>query len=792
MKSKHVTSLKDLFKASQVSAIVNVETALKSYDARIHYLEQDLAIDKACVVALKSKLSAQKQKAKSKHDHLTVELASQKLNLGLAKLELSKAKEELEEANQQATGLQNNLGAMKQQNVGLQAELELAKRQPADLQDRLKAVEQRHADLEAHLKAATQRASTAEDELKAFKSRFNQINDDMNALASSSAQQPTVSQLMSSSAPPPTGQGSTEETRDALQEYDHRTRTQSLEPHVSHPENDKKFDSSQCESILNEFMDEETWVNRYFLSPGRPATRELLVCQDAKLGPMNLGIMKNKLARGGYTSDTSFKADFNSMIADCKRLNPPKSLVYTAAEQLARTFEQTWSAHHNPSHKSRNHISQDQESRNHKRKASTEGPVSSKGGHNAKKAREDSRVNDDTVQPASSDADNGYPANPAMHRAMQSADKSQSPSGVTEPVWQGHLTTGPSINVNVAINVKAKAVSVGKYANTLNDWKSLLPRDLRVAAYTQTWDAETELFRTNFYALQDTITLRLEPASETDSSAFKKLFKHLISKERYATITHQWRGKVNKIYLIPALPKTNHSRDIRSLGHKVLPQAQTQEVMFMVMVYHAESDDQKLSRQTWNDIMKAVHSPDLTDLEGIHDHLVQHPLPIYRPTSMAVFSVKRYFDSMISDIPLSPGFADTGLFGEYRRSVLNLSYKLSKSDDANIDGVELPESVFILGRVVALWRTVHELLVVDIQNKDRPLWVIPSRGEDDSRLGTTIGLLTRKFPKSWDEWEKHIVENLRDVQSRKQLKDTGLQIKRLGSTHESAMEAKSI
>lgn len=756
-----INSLNNSFESRKKSAVANVETALQSSDKRIGDLEQSIQAEKDRAATLTSELSTQTEEAKNQLGRVTAELASQKLDHGFTKFDLNKSKSELQEAN----------------------------RMNADLHERLKAVEQRNVDLEADVKTVTQRAATAEDELKAFKSRFKQINDDMTtALASSSAQHPTVAQPVSSSAPSPTKQGNVEGAKDAPQQFGHRTRTQSLEPRVSHPKSNKEFDPLQCESILNSVMDKENWFNRYFLSARRnPST------QDVKLGPMNLGTMKDNLARGVYTSDTSFKADFDGMIADCKKLNPPNSLVCTAAEQLARTFEQTRSAQRISSHVSRDEISQDQESRDHKRKASTEGPVSSEGDHKAKKAREESRVNDDTVRPASSDADDDYPANPAIHRARQSADKSQSPSGVNVPVWRGHLTTGPLINVNVVMDVEAKRVSVVQSVITLNDWKTLLPRDLRVTTHAKMDVVEDDLFRSNFCDWLGTITLCLKPASQSDSSAFKKLSKYLVSKERYAIISHQQRqGTVNKIYLIPALPKTDHPEDVRSLGHRVLPRAQAKNVMFMVIDYYIYSEVRKPVRQAWNDIIQAVHSPDMRDLAGIHDHLMQHPLPIYGQTSMAVFSIMPYFVSMFSDLPSSPAIADTKLLAEYRCSFLNLSYpKLDQSDQTSIDGVKIPEFVFILGRVVERWGSVYELLVVDIQNKDRPLWIIPSHEKDDSRLGTTIGLLTREFPKSLQEWETHIVDNLRDVQSRKQLKDTGLRIKRIGSTHESAMEGNS-
>lgn len=797
-----INSLKDSFQASQESAIVNVQTALKSSDTRIDDLEQSLKAEKKRTTNLAIDLANHKYEAETKNRHLTGELASQRNTHDLTKSDLQKAKNELEEASRRAADLQNDFRAVKQQNDGLQAELDLAKQQPANLEVRLKAVEQQNASLETDLRSATQRASTAEDELKAFRSRFKQITDDMTALASSSEQQSTVTKTAPSLTPPPVArpsvtrqsfaplpvappsfalpqhqQGTMEERKGGPQKHDTRVQTQSLDSNERNSTGDKEPDLLHCQRILDIIMSEaKTRINLYFFSPKNADTRALLTRWHVKLGPVNLSIMRAKILRGAYTSSASFKADFDVMVADCKRLNPFDSLVCKAADELVKVFERAWSFHGISSHESRDHINQDQESCSHKRKASTEGPVSSESEAKAKKTRQDPPLKDNAVEPANSATEEGI--GPASTQPGQLPDIPQAPAVVDASVWQGKLTVGPSIDEYVALDVTAKPVSVAKSASTQNDWKNLIPHELRLTAHAKRSTVYSELFSLNCCLHDDMITLRVQPASGTDTSAFRRLSRYLVSKERFATISHKSYDQVKKIYLIPTLPKNDHPSNIRSLGHKVLPQARGEDVMFMVIVYCVNLQDQELVRQTWNDIIKAVHSPDMGDLEIIRDRLMEHPLPIYQPT-MAVFSTKRYFISMFKNIPLTDVIVEPKPLGKCHYNFLTLSYpELDHLDSSSIDGVQLPEFVFILGRVVSLEGMAHELLVVDIENNDRPLWMIPGRRTYDYRLGRTIGLLASKFPQSLKEWEETITDKLREVQLTKQLKDTGLRIER--------------
>lgn len=351
------------------------------------------------------------------------------------------------------------------------------------------------------------------------------------------------------------------------------------------------------------------------------------------------------------------------------------------------------------------------------------------------------------------------------------------------PIWKGQLTIGPRIGVDVAIDVMAKQVSVVKPVCTRLHWKNLLPNDLYVTVHAQMDTVEDDLFQLDFDAVGDFVTLSLEPASGTDSSAFDKLSRHLVSKKRYATISHRGHVAVKKIYLVPEIPQIPNPKPIRSLDYKVLPRVQTKNTMFMVIDYYDFSRKKAPILEALNDTILAVHSSDMSDLAGIRERLIQRPLPIYQHKSttvfsMAVFGAEWDLGSLLSSLPLSKGVVDANL-AKHPNTFLKLSYpKLDQHGPTSIDGVKLPESVFVLGMVVDRGGVVRELAVVDIENKNRPLWMIPSSREYANRLGTSIGLLTSKFPHSWKEWEKTIDTKLGEVQMRKQLKDTGLRIER--------------
>lgn len=759
-----INSLRDSFQASQESAIANVETALKSSDTRIDDLEQNL------------------QAASERITNLKIELASQRLNYVSTKSDLQKAKSELEEANRRAADLQNDHRAVKQRNVGLQAELELAKQQPANLEERLKAVEQQNAGLDTDLRLAMQRASTAEDELKAFKSRFKRINDDMNALASSSEQQLTVTKPVPSLTPPPiarpsvTGRSYAELSRAqpsfALPQHqqgamfgrkggpkrdDTSVRTQSLDSHASNSTGDKEPDLLHCQCILNGIMDRAKPLSKcYFFSPVNTDTRAPLTSQNAKLGPVNLSIMKERLARGDYMSSTSFKADFDHMIADCRRLNHPDSGVHTATEDLTKIFEHMWSTRHSCSHKSTDNISQDGEIRSHKRKASTERPVPS--AKAVKRAfgfpRSDSHASQPS-QPSSSQT-----------RSQQACSTVASSMKTEAGVWKGQVIAGPNIQVDAKVDAVIKRVSVVQPINTFDaSCQNLFPDKLEVKRHVTTLSVREELHQLNFSPDLDMVTFRIEQALDAHNKDFNPLFDYFTQRERYGMVDHAGAPNVRKVYLIP-VPAGSQYPEYISLDYKELPSDVKQKVLLLVVVFHIKEEAQEQIRVARDAAIKAIRSPDVKDLAGVHKHLKHHPLPI---GAFAVSGCRRYMP-MLGEMAAS------------HQGFFRLSYpNLVQGGESSIDGVELPKCIFILGRVIGP-TTRLGLLVVDMENEDRPLWGISENKTDESRLGRVMMLMRSKFPSSLDEWESTITMELRKTQIKKRLRLKGLKIERYKSS----------
>lgn len=109
----HVNSLTTSFKQSQQSVISKAETALKSSDAHIYRLRENLEEERKRLRTQTSELSTQKQEAKIKHDQVIAELASQKNLHGMTILNLDKVKIKLEEASRRTTGLEESLQAVK-------------------------------------------------------------------------------------------------------------------------------------------------------------------------------------------------------------------------------------------------------------------------------------------------------------------------------------------------------------------------------------------------------------------------------------------------------------------------------------------------------------------------------------------------------------------------------------------------------------------------------------------------------------------------------------------------------
>lgn len=775
---KGIDSLKNSFKASQASVIANVETAFASSDKRIGDLEESLQAAQVREDTLTDTLSTQRQEAQAKHNQVTVELASQKLNYGLATTELRLARGKLEEANRRAGDLQTELEAVKQQVVGLQTELELAKRQPVDLQERVQAVEQQNAGLKADLQAATYRASTAEDEFKAFRSRFKQINEDMTALASSSEQQPAMARPVSSPAPSPTRKDSLEESHSEPQTQGHHVQASDIEPHTRDTSSDEEPKSSRCWRILNEVMDEKhRQYSRHFLMPVDPTAPSIHAHDDASTEPMSLRTIKEKLEKGAYISDNSFKEDFDLMIADRKRLNPDGSLARTAAEQLTRIFEQAWSPHRISGHESVDNATSTEETSNKKRKAETETVVLSECGRAPKRR---------SLTPPREDIKHSHRVSPgdgesvtSFSSSHKSGDTSNGPRNDDTHSKIGQVTISTRLPIQANVQVVPRLVSVIKSPNTLNGpWDSLLPVNYWITAHALPSRVEQRLAEVAADLSKDMFVFRVLPASDADKPEFNRVLKYFQDIGRCATVSHAGVDNVEDIYLMPVSKDASYPQSLATLETKALPPAKTEDVLFMITIFGLEGDKHTEVRQAWDGLIKSVHHPHLEGLAAAVDHLLHHQLPTFVPTSRLLSRAKRHMPQH-NKLRQSEEILDPKLLG-IANHVLRLSD--SKADSTlslKVAGIKPPQSIFILGRLVTgPTRPSHGLLVIDILHEDRPLWWLFFKVNSFPTSIRKLTMLRSKCPASLSEWENTFTPGFHKLQSDQWLKGEGLKMER--------------
>lgn len=753
-----IDSLQDSVRLSQESDGHNIEQALKVSDSRIRDLENSLKAEQAHSQDVQKRLRAELEA----HDKQNIQLRKNFDAIENCRRYLSK---ELDTARKHVTDLE--------------AQLELAKRQAADLQERLKAVEQEKVGLQGDLKNSKDQASAAETELKAFHSRLIQINGDITSLISSSKCQPDASEPASSSALSPAKQGSVRETQDGPQQNDHCVRDRSLDPHVSISMRSKESDLLQCQRIWNEIMDKDYRpFNRYFLSPLDSSTQNILTKSNAKFGPMTSGTMKEKLAKGAYTSVTSFKADFDLMIADCMKLNHPDSHVHVAAEQLSKIVERKWSAHRSSSHKSLDHVSQGEESRGHKRKASTERPDTSEDNATPKRVPGSSHLSQNGSQPASPAA--GEDLHPALSQPglTRLASEWRPDSGMAE--WRGKITISPFFGtVFKEFDVHARAVSLVKSPSTFEaPWVELIPTKLCVQARRMPDATNDHLWALDFDKSSDKLIVKLAPSSHAEEAGFAHLCNDLLNKKRYACISHGSEGYIRSFHLIPSVAQDVYPWCLSGLDHSVASTLLPPDTLFLVVIFRVGLPEQRLVRMAWDKLIQAVRKPEVKAIIDARGQILHHSLPIHRLTWRRMSFTAEYM-ALIHELPLSPDHPDSG---PHSGHFLKLSYSNFNSDTPILGTVKLPSLVFALGGLMRRSRLTG-LVVVDLQHKSRPVWEICKRSHSDNQLCDTMVLLRKGFADSWDSWHATSRDEKYNYNkgSSRRLENLGLKIERCGN-----------
>jgi hypothetical protein len=801
----HIDALTTSLQEKQKTIITNVKTALELSQARNQDIEQSLNEEKQRLAALTSErdklmgeLILQKSKLKMANAKLQWKQSKlertefQALRLRCEKQDLVKEKQDLVKENQdlvkekqalqQKTSdaehsqnrlreLSSTLAAIKERNVHLGAELELARRRPEDLRKRLEASEQQIVDLKADLRATTQRASTAEGEFKAFKSRFQQINDDMAALASSPGLELIVTQSVSfqpistqpassqpappqpaSSTPAPVQHGNVEKRDSGLETDDSFTRSQPdrLDSSASNTTTMKASDHLRCQSVLDKVRDPKNWVyNRYFFR-----TRDLLCLtnQRANFGPMNLTTMKEKLAKDDYPSSSSFKADFDQIIADCRRLNDSRNLVCIAAEKLSNIFEQEWQKVPGSGNKPSGTASPTQGLGNRKRKAETDSLASSQS--NKRSLVTPLRQNTGPVRPAVSDA--GESLVTASPPAGQSNSNPQSTvqSDTDHAGVRGQLTTNLPITLDANVSTVAQLVSFAKSPSPITGhWKSLIPNEFELIGYAFRMHVDNRISDILQSNSRDMIVLRLMPAAETDETEFKRVFEHLHGKKSFARVSQVGTNAVEDIYLIPASKEHCYATYLSTLDFDLLPPTKTENVLLMAVVFKMTYEKQVQVRKVWDDRMMAIRNKENNSLVSMRHILTRNPFRISVFRKALVSSAERHLVEF-SRLQYSDETASSEIQA-YAQYVIRMSYrKILGRPIAN--GVMAPQWAFVLGGVV-VDDMVKSTLVVDIQHEDRPLWLIGPRPKpNQSRAGRALTLLVAKFPSCLKEWDESI------------------------------------
>lgn len=563
----------------------------------------------------------------------------------------------------------------------------------------------------------------------------------MTTLASPSDKQPIVAQS-TSPAPTSNDQGSVEQREPGPQTNDAPVPPQSPGFQANNTASDNESDMLHCKSTLDEVMDTtKNWdSNQFFLKAMDSLT---LASRDAKVGPMNLGTMKEKLAKGAYNSVTSFKAHFDLMITDARTMNPPRNCVRIAAEQLSKIFDQAFSSRSVPGHEPRETARSAQDTNDKKRKAATD-TMNTTQDEPAQKRRSLAPTEQSTEP-----VQRGIPGaraslTPASTASGQSKDATQDPELNNADHVKGQITTGTRLGIDVTLSAVAQLVSYTKSPSTITgDWKSLVPGDYWITAHALPEKVEHHIGDIFHSSSSDMITLRLLPAAGADKPEFNRFLEYLVQRERFATVSHFGVDSVRDVYLIPSSKKAFYPKFLLGLDRDLLPPAKAEDVLFMVIVFIVADDKRIEFRSVWDRRLAAIRNHDNAGLTSLRNVLKQHPILIFSKRTRIVTSARRFL-TYLDDLPYSDKKPSPELRA-YVPDLLQISYtKLNQGMRPSVAGVTAPEWVFVLGRVVGR-KAVLGLLVVDIQGKDRPLWLI-RYFSGPTHSHRAIILLTGKFP----------------------------------------------
>lgn len=396
----------------------------------------------------------------------------------------------------------------------------------------------------------------------------------------------------------------------------------------------------------------------------------------------------------------------------------------------------------------------------HKRKASTEHPRPSEGDSNSK--------------PDLTPATAALVASPVSDERLDPA--------LRQPTDMDLRWTGPVNDAFTEAKFQAviSRVSAIKPVNTFErPWTTLMSKNVDILHRVGIEDVTKHLRLSRFDPFADTIVLRLEPAFEADKAAFGQVFDGLDSSAQCGTLYSLLFDEVVKAtFLIPARAGVGYHEVVSMLNPSGLPQVPTENMLLLVIIYEAKAADRYNVRLAWDDLIKAVHGSDVEKLAGMRDTiLLDHPFPILNPRGPLLSRPSNAFDKL----DRLPAVIHGAELGPHSHMLHHISYALlDEARAASVDGVKLPECVFILGVVTG--EGLASLLLVDMMARDRHLWHFRlSRGFLDGGCSGAVGLtpLRTKFPGSLVEWKSSITQDTYTAQHDKMVKFC-LKIERYG------------
>ncbi|KAL1878159.1 Transcription factor bye1 [Diaporthe australafricana] len=714
--------------------------------------------------------------------------------LDLARRERERIESELERAKSQPADLQKELKEIKEHKGRLQKEFEAAQKRIKDLSAESVVLKQHRMHLEAELESAKQRASAMESVFDACRSGFNRFDEHMTALVSSSKvssskDQSNPTRPSSAPAQPNNQQRSAKEGDDGLRISSDQINSQALVSPPNNGNNEAESTKSFCEKIPQVISDQKHWKYNNFFFGFR------------FFKSMNLTIMGRKLQNGAFLSADPFQTDFDLMINECKSNKRLGSIIGAAGEKLKDMFDEAWSAVRasDPAYQqiaSQVRTAGGQNNRGHKRKASTELSVTSENNVAPRRPPGPPLLGGSNAQPASlANGEDTNSASPQPEQQTHPASDWLPETGLD--AWRGTITTGFCVDIirrTAKFDVAAKAASFIKSPNTFQaPWTELLPTQLHVQLRRAPREVEDQLWDLECDPSNDMFILRLVPSSEAERVDFDHLHSDLISKARCGKIRFVDDGHGRIFHLIAASTRASYPKFLSRLDPKLFPPFASQSALFLVVVFRVGLPEQRLVRKAWDHLINAVHTAETVEaVVRARDRILNHSLPLHRESWRRISLAKDYMH-LVYGLPFAQ---PDSMLASGSEHMLNLSYSnYDPNLPARIGDIELPSRVLILGGVVhrvkcgkivrsdglIYYKGMVSLAVVDLQHKDRPVWEICKKPGRYHIIGDDMRLLRRKFPHSWDEWERTAAEEYDyGANSPMHLGDLGLKVERCG------------